>query len=204
MIETITFEKVHLGFAKALKKMRTKKGLSQGDIFKRTGMERAYISRLENGQVDDPRLTTVVVLAHSETKSRRRGAGNRVRALVIPINNTLRSVLRAQPDGEYVFDLDRGRDHSSIKRTVRQIRKLSGVKEFSMHYLRHTVSTRLAAQVSIAAAKEMLGHTNLSTTLRYTHPGLDEKQSGVSNLDTAFSEIIGKSQPRRKIAEASG
>jgi transcriptional regulator with XRE-family HTH domain len=65
MIETITFERVHLGFAKALKKWRTKKGLSQGDIFKRTGLERTYISRLENGQVDDPRLTTVIILARA-------------------------------------------------------------------------------------------------------------------------------------------
>lgn len=165
-----------------------------------TGLRLSEILNLKREHIRDG----LIVLPHSETKSRRRGVGDRVRALIIPINNTLRAVLKAQPDGEYVFDLDRGRDHSSIKRTVRQIRKLSGVKEFSMHYLRHTVSTRLAAQVSIAAAKEMLGHTNLSTTLRYTHPGLDEKQSGVSSLDTAFSEIIGKSQPRRKIEEASG
>lgn len=85
MIETITFEKVHLGFAKALKKMRTKKGLSQGDIFKRTGMERAYISRLENGQVDDPRLTTVVVLA---------------RALDMSVDDFVNEMLRAAEEEE--------------------------------------------------------------------------------------------------------
>lgn len=65
MIESITFERVHLGFAKALKKLRAKSWLSQGDIFKRTGLERSYISRLENGQVDDPRLTTVIILARA-------------------------------------------------------------------------------------------------------------------------------------------
>lgn len=63
MVNTITFDRVHLNFAGALKKLRVKKGMSQGDIFRKTGMERAYLSRLENGQVDDPRLTTIILLA---------------------------------------------------------------------------------------------------------------------------------------------
>jgi integrase len=165
-----------------------------------TGLRLSEILNLKREHIQDG----LIVLPHSLTKSRRRGVGERVRALVIPINDEVRAVLKAQPDGEYVFDLDHGRDHSSIKRTVMQIRKLSGVEEFSMHYLRHTVSTRLAAQVSIAAAKEMLGHTNLSTTLLYTHPGLDEKQSGVSNLGTAFAQIAGKPLTERKIKPVRG
>lgn len=65
MTETITFSKAHLHFAGALKKLREQKGLSQGDIFRKTGIERSYLSRLESGQIDDPRLTTVVVLARA-------------------------------------------------------------------------------------------------------------------------------------------
>ena len=63
MIGTLTFEKAHLAFSKALKKLRADKNISQGDLFLRTGLERAYISKLENGKINDPRLTTVVVLA---------------------------------------------------------------------------------------------------------------------------------------------
>lgn len=150
-----------------------------------TGLRLSEILRLKWEYVRDG----LIVLPHDQTKSRNRGVGERVRAVIIPINDVVRAVLDAQPKGEYVFDIDEGRDHSSIKRTITEIRRLSGVSEFTMHYLRHTVSTRLASSVSIAAAKEMLGHSNLATTLRYTHPGLDEKRSGVAILGTAFKDI---------------
>lgn len=65
MIDSITFSRVHLNFAGALKKLREKKGLSQGDVFRKTGLERTYISRIEHGEIMDPRLTTVVILARA-------------------------------------------------------------------------------------------------------------------------------------------
>lgn len=153
-----------------------------------TGMRLGEILNLRWENIRDG----LILLPYSQTKSRRRGVGEKARAKAIPINEVVRQVLDAQAPGEFVFDIDRGRDHSSIKRTIAEIRRLSGVREFTMHYLRHSVSTRLAASVSIAAAKEMLGHANLQTTLRYTHPGLDEKVSGVAILGAAFRNITSK------------
>jgi predicted transcriptional regulator len=43
----------------ALKALREQQGLSITDMEKRTGMDRAMISRLENGQIDNPTLATV-------------------------------------------------------------------------------------------------------------------------------------------------
>ena len=43
----------------ALKALREQQGLSISDMEKRTGMDRAMISRLENGQIDNPTLATV-------------------------------------------------------------------------------------------------------------------------------------------------
>ena len=43
----------------ALKALREQQGLSSTDMEKRTGMDRAMISRLENGQIDNPTLATV-------------------------------------------------------------------------------------------------------------------------------------------------
>jgi DNA-binding XRE family transcriptional regulator len=43
----------------ALKGLREQQGLSISDMAERTGMDRAMISRLENGQVDNPTLGTV-------------------------------------------------------------------------------------------------------------------------------------------------
>src|SRR5262245_50829309 len=43
----------------ALKSLREQQGLSLTDMAERTGMDRAMISRLENGQIDNPTLATV-------------------------------------------------------------------------------------------------------------------------------------------------
>jgi transcriptional regulator with XRE-family HTH domain len=43
----------------ALRALREQQGLSITDLADRTGMDRAMISRLENGQVDNPTIATV-------------------------------------------------------------------------------------------------------------------------------------------------
>src|SRR6266567_8620529 len=43
----------------ALKALREQQGLSISDMAERTGMDRAMISRLENGQLDNPTIATV-------------------------------------------------------------------------------------------------------------------------------------------------
>ena len=65
MTTMVTFQKVDLNFSKALRSVREKKGLSQGDVFRRSGVERTYISRIEQGLIVDPRISTVVILARA-------------------------------------------------------------------------------------------------------------------------------------------
>lgn len=43
----------------ALKALREQRGLSITDLAERTGMDRAMISRLENGQIDNPTIATM-------------------------------------------------------------------------------------------------------------------------------------------------
>src|SRR5438552_19019674 len=43
----------------ALKALREQQGLSISDLAERTGMDRAMISRLENGQIDNPTVATI-------------------------------------------------------------------------------------------------------------------------------------------------
>jgi len=47
---------------KNLKRIRTKKGISQGDIVRSLGMDRAFISNIENGKTN-PTLATIAKLA---------------------------------------------------------------------------------------------------------------------------------------------
>ncbi|OGZ22213.1 MAG: hypothetical protein A3F95_00165 [Candidatus Nealsonbacteria bacterium RIFCSPLOWO2_12_FULL_39_31] len=56
-------------FAKNMKKLREVKGLSQGDIHRATGIDRAYISNLEAGK-QNPTLETISKIAEAlEVKS---------------------------------------------------------------------------------------------------------------------------------------
>ena len=45
-----------------LKRIRTKKGISQGDIVRTLGMPKSFISSIENGKTN-PTLATIVKLA---------------------------------------------------------------------------------------------------------------------------------------------
>jgi site-specific recombinase XerD len=54
------------------------------------------------------------------------------------------------------------------------------------HDLRHTFATRLVhAGVDIITLKDLLGHTKITTTARYTHPLADDKMAAVKRLDFA-------------------
>ena len=47
---------------KNLKRIRTEKGISQGDIVRSVGIDRAFVSNIENGKTN-PTLATIVILA---------------------------------------------------------------------------------------------------------------------------------------------
>lgn len=51
-------------FAKNMKKLREAKGISQGDIHRSTGIDRAYISNLEAGK-QNPTLETIGKIAEA-------------------------------------------------------------------------------------------------------------------------------------------
>lgn len=52
-----------MNFGKRLKALRESQGLSQAKLEKKTGIKREYISRLEGGQLKNPTLLTMTVLA---------------------------------------------------------------------------------------------------------------------------------------------
>ena len=53
----------------------------------------------------------------------------------------------------------------------------------SPHRLRHTMATELAASKDIRTLQELLGHTNISTTMQYVHPDMGRMR----NLLETFS-----------------
>ncbi|MEJ2745731.1 MAG: tyrosine-type recombinase/integrase, partial [bacterium] len=50
--------------------------------------------------------------------------------------------------------------------------------------MRHTFATRLVlAGVPLPVVKELLGHSTITTTMRYAHPTPESKRSAVAMLD---------------------
>ena len=65
----------------------------------------------------------------------------------------------------------------------RAVRK-AAIHDFTFHDLRHTFASRLVmAGVDLPMVKELMGHKNISMTLRYTHLSRDHKQRAVRTLE---------------------
>lgn len=100
------------------------------------------------------------------------------------------TIQKMKSKDEYVFPVE-WRNPNVIRRGIVQIRKISGVNDFTFHQLRHTTSTLISSQVSLATAKIILGHADLKTTLQYTHPGIEEGRKGVAKIGEYFLNLQG-------------
>ena len=54
-------------------------------------------------------------------------------------------------------------------------KRLSKATKISItpHRLRHTMATELASSKDIRTLQQLLGHTNIHTTMQYVHPDMD-------------------------------
>jgi integrase len=136
----------------------------------------------------------VLVVPISQTKSKRRGVGmghgEKVKVIVLsPLAQAI--IGRQASKDDYVFPM-KWRDSNAIGLTVIKIRKEANVPDFTFHQFRHTASTFVGEHSSLAVAKAILGHADLKTTLRYTHPGLAEQRASVAKLGTHLEELTRK------------
>ena len=153
-----------------------------------TGMRLSEILNLKRSYIKDD----IIFYPYTGTKSRKRDHSQRKQFKIICLNAIAQDIISKQESrDEYVFPLHR-RDENVVYWTVQRIRTLTGIQDFTFHMLRHTVSTFLASTTSLATAKAMLGHSDLKTTMKYTHPEIREQREGVTKLETFFQEIISK------------
>ena len=67
----------------------------------------------------------------------------------------------------------------------------AGIKDFRFHDLRHTAATwMVAAGIDLVTVKEILGHVNIKTTMRYAHPTPENKRKAVNALAAILGEKI--------------
>jgi len=139
-----------------------------------TGMRLGELLNLEWENVDLDKNTITV----TGTKS------NKIR--IIPINNKLKETLKCGINigsSERVFCDENGNAIKSIKTAFNNAVRRSGIKRCNFHQLRHSFATRLVERgVNIVTVKELLGHSDIRTTMRYSHPAPEYKKQAVESL----------------------
>ncbi len=97
---------------------------------------------------------------------------------VIPLHSKLKSILESykQKSGPCF-------DTTNWRRILRRIIKKAEIKDVGWHTLRHTFASHLVMNgVDIATVSKLLGHSNISTTMIYSHLSKDHLKGSVDKL----------------------
>lgn len=134
--------------------------------------------------LEDPLASkTKIVISEPKTDTSRRE---------IPLPSSLSRYLQAYrgaPDTHLLTGTDKPSEpHTLYVRYVRFLKR-NGFVHYTFHALRHTFATRgAAAGVDIKSLSEILGHSDVTTTLRtYVHPSVEQKRQ---QMETVFSASI--------------
>ncbi len=152
-----------------------------------TGMRRGEILGLRWQDVDFRNAVAVIPAARAKGKRDRPVPLNAV-ALAL-VNELPRCLDRSAP----VFGNSKGNTNENLEREWRRTLALSGVEDFRFHDLRHTYASRLVMRgVDLAVLRELLGHRDFETTLRYAHLGPSRLRDAVALLEPLAEKQIGK------------
>jgi integrase len=107
----------------------------------------------------------------------------------IPMNETCRAALKGlERRGEYVFCNKDGENYASVRKAFDTAVRKAGITDFRFHDLRHTFASNLVMEgVDIMTVKELMGHKDLTMTLRYAHLAPNHKTRAVTILDRLMS-----------------
>lgn len=163
----------------------------------RTGMRQGELKGLQWSSVDwENRSVTV-----------RHSRDDRMRILVPPKSNRERHIpldldvyetlYNRKRETGYVF-LDEDRepfDYHRMERRLTKVCKDAGLRKIGWHTLRHTFASHLAAKgVPMTAIQQLMGHSNITTTMRYSHLAPSTLRAAIEMLNpkTVLNESFGQ------------
>jgi integrase len=158
-----------------------------------TGMRRGEILKLKWADVDFAnRMFTV-----QESKSGKKRT--------IPMDETLAETLKALPSRfqkGYVFPspVNEGKPMVDVNHVFRRLVDKAKIENVRFHDLRHTFASHLVMNgVDIKTVQELLGHANLTMTMRYSHLAPVHRARALKILDSALrtdtkTDTMGKSE----------
>lgn len=106
----------------------------------------------------------------------------------VPLCETIVEALKAHRHlkGELVFCAEKGRMWTAheCKHPLWRAAKIAGLRKIGWHVLRHTFASHLVMLgASIKAVQELLGHADISMTMRYAHLSPEVRCDTVKLLD---------------------
>ena len=105
----------------------------------------------------------------------------------IPMTEEVKSALLSIPrqaNSEYIFSNKEGKSNVSLEHAFRRGLKKANIVNFRWHDLRHTFASHLVMSgVDLFTVKELLGHSNIEMTMRYSHLSQDHKKRAMRALD---------------------
>ena len=107
----------------------------------------------------------------------------------IPINDDLAELFqsirkRVQLRSEYVFCDAKGKPFNDIKTSFKASLRRAGIEDFRFHDLRHTFASHFIMRGgSLKELQEILGHKNITMTMRYAHLSQETKKKAVNLLN---------------------
>ncbi len=150
-----------------------------------TGMRLSEVIGLKWSYIQDG----LAVIPISQTKWRRRVTSQGVKEKIVVLMPQAQDIIesyRSRKVAEgFVFPMAR-RDPRAISKVIYELREDLGVPDFHYHLLRHTFATLLSGLADLASAKEMLGHRDIKTTMRYSHPGTEKARELSTKMGTKF------------------
>ena len=146
-----------------------------------TGMRVGELFNLKWSSVNSDHIA----IPRTETKQRKEK--------IIPITPAIKEILdnlSLERRDDYILPFRRrsGRMRAGYAdNLIRQIRQATGIKDFVLHGLRHTAATILVSEalgrgVGLADVMQVLGHSQVKTTMKYQHSDLSRMRRAVDVL----------------------
>jgi integrase len=113
----------------------------------------------------------------------------------VPINSAARRVLECwmlgKKNGFVFYNHETGKPFVDLAAGFALACRKAGIEGVTWHTLRHTFASRLLDRgTDIVTVQQLLGHSTVTVTMRYTHTNLDAKRSAVAKLEGFGDNLV--------------
>jgi integrase len=163
-----------------------------------TGMRRSELLKLQWSDID---LANRVITVEQAKSGKKR---------TIPIDDTLFKTLQVLPSRfkkGWVFPSPKhdGNRCYDFKSRIDRAFRAAGLTDVTLHSLRHSFASHLVmAGTDIKTVQELLGHSSLAMTQRYSHLAPDHRTRAIKVLDTALKSGTKSGTVRKAIKPKTG